>query len=555
MSRRFISQLTSQLTTRALWLGSAISLAAGVPVLALSLSVGSEGIDARRLHEPPYSLTGRKIAIGQVEIGRPGQFGLDKVAYEMMPVAVRAVFFRDRLASPNEYVDGHAANVASVMISQDKNVTGVAPGATLYSGAVGPLRGRDGQPEECLASQHIALQNGGDVRAMNFSFGESLGRDPRPNPMLDGNALLTQCIDWSHRVHDMLYVIAGNQGSGGIPIPTDNFNGINVAFSTAIEGSFYRIDYANMGSEPVYRPQRSPVPETNVGARRSINLVAPGGNLDLLDPDGSTRRTSGTSFAAPHVVATVALLQEFGDRQIRTGPDNWNLDARRPAVMKAVLLNSADKIKDQGDGLLLGMTRTLIDENNKTWLDSDAYSDPAIPLHADLGTGHLNAFRGYQQFQPGPQSPEAAVPLIGWNYGALESAVPPTNLPRSQPKALYQDYVFESSLQGGSFISATLAWDRLVVLEDENQNDLYDVGETFGDRGLNNLDLYLMPADADDISQSIWSSVSAADSVEHIFFPIPATGRYKLRVVYRQQVNDELQQRYALAWWAVGANL
>ncbi|MFE4104883.1 S8 family serine peptidase [Almyronema epifaneia] len=554
MSCRFLSQLTSRLTTRSLGLGSLLSLTAGLPVLALSLSIGPEGIDARRLHEQPYDLTGRKIAIGQVEIGRPGQFGLDKVAYEMMPVAVRAVFFRDRLASPNQYVDGHAANVASVMISQDKNLTGVAPGATLYSAAIGPLQGRNGQPEECLASQHVALQNGGDVRAMNFSFGEALGRDPRPDPMLDGNALLTQCIDWSHRVHEMLYVIAGNQGSGGIPIPTDNFNGINVAFSTAIDGRFYRVDYANMGSEPIYRPQRSPAPETNVGPRRSINLVAPGGNLELLDPDGHPRRTSGTSFAAPHVVATIALLQEFGDRQIRTGPDNWNLDARQPTVMKAILLNSADKIKDSGDGLLLGMTRTLLDEQNTTWLDSDAYRDPKIPLHAELGTGHLNAFRAYQQFQPGPQSADAAVPLIGWNYSALESPVPPTDLPRSQPAVLSQDYVFEQPLQGGSFLSATLAWERLVVLQDENQNDLYDIGETFADRGLNNLDLYLMPAEATDISQSLWSSVSEADSVEHIFFPIPETGRYKLRVVYRQQVNDELLQRYALAWWAVGAN-
>jgi len=52
----------------------------------------------------------------------------------------------------------------------------------------------------------------------------------------------------------------------------------------------------------------------------------------------------------------------------------------------------------------------------------------------------------------------------------------------------------------------------------------------------------------------VWSSVSAVDSVEHIFTQIPATGQYKLRVVYRQQVPDELAQDYALAWWAVPAN-
>jgi len=41
--------------------------------------VGEAGIDALRLHDPP-NLLGRKIGIGQVEIGRPGQFGLDKVS-------------------------------------------------------------------------------------------------------------------------------------------------------------------------------------------------------------------------------------------------------------------------------------------------------------------------------------------------------------------------------------------------------------------------------------------------------------------------------------------
>jgi hypothetical protein len=142
-----------------------------LPGLALSESVGANGIDARRLHEAPYNLTGGKIAIGQVEIGRPSQFGLDKVAYEAMPVMVRRVLYQDGLATADEYVDGHAANVASVMISQDKELTGVAPDAMLYSGAVGPLEGRSAQPEECLAAQTVALQNSGDVRAINFSFG------------------------------------------------------------------------------------------------------------------------------------------------------------------------------------------------------------------------------------------------------------------------------------------------------------------------------------------------------------------------------------------------
>ncbi|MGG6238845.1 S8 family serine peptidase [Nodosilinea sp. AN01ver1] len=523
-------------------IGGLVPLA--LPVLALTESVGPQGIDARRLHAPPYSLTGAKIAIGQVEIGRPSQFGIDKVATENLPVHVRRVLLLDGSANPDEYVDGHAANVASVMISQDKQRTGVAPEAMLYSGAVGPLGDTSAQPEECLASQAVALENGGDVRAINFSFGEPLTRDPRPSPVLDGNALLTQCIDWSARVHQALYVIAGNQGRGGIPIPTDNFNGINVAYSRQVNGEFNRIDSSNLGSEPVLAARQGGTPETNVGPRRSISIVAPGSGIELIDPDGRVTTSSGSSFASPHVAGTIALMQQLVDRQFRAGAPHWPLAGRHPMVMKAVLLNSADKIKDSGDGLRLGMTRTLLDNAGQSWLESDAYQDPKIPLHKDLGTGHLNAYRAYQQLLPGAFGPEQAVPAIGWNITELASPTGSTTV---------HDYEFETPLQGGSFVSATLAWERVVELADANNNGLYDRGESFADQGLNDLNLYLMPADSDDIAQSVWSSVSEVDSVEHIFHQIPATGRYKLRVIYQQNVQDEPSQPYALAWWSVPA--
>ena len=528
-------RLGSRLGGLSLSLGA---LALGVPALALSSSVGSDGIDARRLQAAPYNLTGRKIAIGQVEIGRPSQFGIDKIAVENSIVRVGRIFELDGPAIADESVDGHAANVASVMISQDKTFKGVAPDAVLYSDAIGTLTEFTGQNEECLASQHIALQNSGDVRATNFSFGEPLSRDPRPSASLDGNALLTQCIDWSSRVHKLLYVIAGNQGRGGIPIPTDNFNGINVAYSRRINGQFSRLDRANLGSEPPTSATRGPDSESNVGTRRSINLVAPGSEIEMFEPDGQLTVSSGTSFAAPHVVATVALLQEFGDRQFRSGAANWSLDSREPLVMKSVILNSADKLQDPGDGSLLGMARTLLDENGKDWTQSDAYESQSIPLHAELGTGHLNAFRAYEQLAGGQWQPGDSIPEKGWSYSTLAKS------------GSAEDYAFEQPLKSGSYISATLSWERMVAL---NSGDGYfDVGESFSAQPISNLDLYLLPADTDDISDSVWSSASTEDSLEHIFIPIPETGRYKLRVVQKKTSLREAQP-YSLAWWAQSA--
>ena len=501
---------------------------AAIPALALSDSVDTSGIDARRLQEEPYNLTGRKISIGQVEIGRPGQFGIDKVPASS-PIRLQ-VFELDGPAIANEAVQGHANNVASVMISQDKLLRGVAPEARLYAAAVGDLNEFKGQPEECATAQHVALQNSGDVRAMNFSFGEPLGRDPRPNALLDGDALLTQCIDWSSRVHKMLYVIAGNQGRGGIPIPTDNYNAINVAYSTRIDGEFIRVDYANLSSEPRRTEYYGPEPESNVGLRRSISLVAPGSRIEMFEPDGSRTISSGTSFAAPHVVATVALLQEFGDRQIRAASENWSLDSREPLVMKSVILNAADKLQDSGDGTLLGMSRTLLDERGMDWTEGDAYTDRSIPLHKDLGVGHLNAFRSYTQLAAGQWEP-GTVPALGWSYDAVDEEV--------------QDYMFEQPLREGSYVNATLTWERVVDL---NSSDAYfDIGEEFVGQSLSNLDLYLLPADSNDIGDSVWSSVSTEDSIEHLFIPVSESGRYKLRVVKQTGFEDSVP--YSLAWW------
>ena len=507
------------------------------PVLALNNSLGDAGINALRLHEAPYNLLGRKIGIGQVEIGRPSKFGVDKVGSVRHKIDPNAVFFRNEAAKSDTNIDNHAVMVAGVMISQDKRLKGVAPLANLYSTAVGSFS-NGGQSEECLASQHIARQNGGDVRAINFSFGESLERDEREDAKLDGRALLTECIDWSARMHDTLYVIAGNQGTGGIPIPTDHYNGITTAYTTRRNDRFRKVDFANLSALPIGIGRSTIAKEINYGDRRAVSLLAPGSQINVHNQEGKPEEVSGTSFAAPHITASVALLQEFGDRQIRQSLPNWTTDARRHEVMKAVLLNAADKIADSGDGLFLGMDRTTIGEKNTTWLDSDAYVNPRIPLDIEMGTGQLNVFRAYQQFSSGQIPPEQPIPDLGWNYGQI--AVDE-----------FQDYYLEQPLKAGSHAAITLTWDRFVELNDFNRDNKYNIGETFRDRGLNNLDLYLIPADESSNLRNTCSSISYEDSVEHIFCPIPADGRYKIRVHYRRQFNEPLQN-YGLAWWTVG---
>jgi hypothetical protein len=76
---------------------------------------------------------------------------------------------------------------------------------------------------------------------------------------------------------------------------------------------------------------------------------------------------------------------------------------------------------------------------------------------------------------------------------------------------------------------------------------MYDIGEQFSDRGLNNLDLELV---SNEQNKTVCRSVSEVDSVEHIFCEVPFTGNYTIRVKFKEQVNHE-QQKYAIAWHGV----
>ncbi|MBJ7901644.1 MAG: S8 family serine peptidase [Cyanobacteria bacterium RI_101] len=504
------------------------------PVLVLSLSapmeesqpaLGAAGINAYALQSAPHHLTGKKIALGQVEMGRPPQFGRDKLALWPPLVVLAGVFLGEKSALENRNIEPHALQVASVLAGSSKTFRGTAPQARLYSAAFGRLKERF-QENQCLALQQIAGQNGGDVRAINLSFGEPLGRDRRRVPRLDGEGLLSQCLDWLSGTGQTLMVVAGNQGKGGIPLPGDHYNGLAVAFTRPYQGEYSRLDFANLARLPQGPGRRLVRREINSGGRQSVSLVAPGFQIRVPDLKGQSKRVTGSSFAAPQVTGVVGLLQEWGDRQ------DWGRDYRRPEVMKAILLNSADKLRDPGDGRFLGMTRTIYTPPLRTWLQSPAYLNPYLPLDPEIGAGQLNAPRALQQLQAGQQPPGAGVKALGWDYGEIA--------PQSE-----RIYVLDHPLPARRWAVATLTFPRRVDLKDLNRNRRYDLGESFRSRPLPALQLILESQTSP--PAVVCHSRSSVDSVQHVFCPLPQTGRYQIRV--QSPPGDFPNQAYGLAWW------
>jgi hypothetical protein len=179
---------------------------------ASDISVLPTGINSSIL-----DLTGAGIGIGQVEVGRPGRSSLlaeeDYGHEDVIPTEV----FRQN-GSPN--IDDallHPLQVAGVMISKDYGqLAGVAPDAKLYSSAY--VAAGAGGEDILKTIQHVATRNGGDVRAINHSYGETFagGSDP-----LDGSSYFTMGLDWSASAHNVLHVVAGNEFHQR-PLPTDN---------------------------------------------------------------------------------------------------------------------------------------------------------------------------------------------------------------------------------------------------------------------------------------------------------------------------------------------
>jgi hypothetical protein len=228
---------------------------------------------------------------------------------------------------------------------------------------------------------------------------------------------------------------------------------------------------------------------------------------------------SGTSYAAPTVAGGAALLYDaaysvFSD----------NADARDARVMKAVLMNSADKTFGWNNGQI-------------THPNGNGGVLTTQGLDNRVGTGRLNLAAAYDQFLTGTtdiagtsSGDLGVVNDVGWDFGQVVSGT-------------MNDYFFNSPLLGGTTFTATLTWFRDRRLTDANfaADDSYD-----------DLNLELWSVVGGIPASLISESSSLYNESEHFSFSLPTTGEYALRVRWFKEVFDRVadtnQELYGLAW-------
>jgi len=349
---------------------------------------------------------------------------------------------------------------------------------------------------------------------------------------------------------------AGNSGTDGdntVGSPGAGYNAITVA---ALSGGNTYTTVANFSSRSPqdfgYRNEFD-VPVTTLGVRAAVDIAAPGtslisafyggqngGNNTTLS--GSTDEGSnpaayssegigGTSFAAPLVAGGAALVASAA----KTLPElSGNAAARESVVVKALLLNGADKTTGWDNG------------QQMETVGSDTYLRTTQGLDWASGTGRMNLDATFD-LQVGGQIDVAGtgtgdlgdVVRTGWDFG---NAVIDTD----------NSYRISEWLRGGTTFTATLAWLR-------NREFDYDTS-FYEDVAQADLNLSVWALDeSDEFTTLIARSESEYNTVEHLSFTLPGSGFYGFKVEYPSNTFDNSgtwgtagnPQNYAVSWQAV----
>jgi hypothetical protein len=433
----------------------------------------------------------------------------------------------DAVSTPGDHATWCAALLGGYAAPGYYVNTGLAPAVTLGSAAIATSLDADGSfsiSTNSLGSYDYAVSHG-DV--LSTSIGDSSDTA--------GVGTLSGLLDSLAVAHPNTTIVAaaGNDGpaTGTVGGPASGYNTISVG---ALDGPTNYSTVASFSSRgPLstawYDGTNTSVYGGGVASRARVDLLAPGS--DIVMPIQITSNSisyygiSGTSFATPLVAGGASLLNSTAKSYFSASITNA---ATRSEVIKAVLLNSADKISgwDNGQQIVGGVITTT------------------QALDWAMGAGRMNLNAAFEQYttsavittgseitQTGFTAP---IQTAGWAFGTAALGG-------------HNDYQFLNQLYGGQQLTVTLAWMRDRTWNSEIA-DFVDVAQAELD-----LMIYRVISGGE---QLVAQSISPVGTVQKLSFLLADSGTYGIRVGYSTNLFDfsgaYALQDYGLAWSTQG---
>lgn len=487
----------------------AMALGAGLAVSSVALAVDplEAYLNQIRLNELlAKGLTGAGVDVGQVEVATPN------TAHATLTGSTVTVM--DPPA-----VSDHATGVASLIVGQRTmaggNFQGVATGARLWAANSGVGGGAQvGLLKTAMDWQLSAPR----AAVVNHSWGRNWDRS---------TALIretfSRIIDDATNKGQLQVVAAGNEGSeagtggnstGNLSYPGYSYNALTVG-ATGAAGTWDRV--ANFSS--VTQANANKVPT----ARLKIDVVAPGvGIKQAVGGANAFASEDGTSFAAPITTGVAALLHEHGAKK------NFSRD---PRLLRAVIMNSANKTVRNTSGVRW-------DQEFK----ANAQGVAANRTSNESGAGMLDAMEAYTQYDAGRSR---AYTKNGSDFaGAGLAKATGWDVDTAAAGAVGNVYVTQNALRKGTYLTATLIWNR-----DVDSSDPDPLKWTYGDLAQLDLEVrgYLSLGGQVSVSNFGGNDANLNGTSQHNVTKLDDRNRRVIRVSYRDTspVNNTA---YALAW-------
>ena len=380
--------------------------------------------------------------------------------------------------------------------------TGIAYGANYVSGQVGE--------NSSFVTDRLVMRtyekfftNGTDVISSSWKYDGA-------SAFMAGTVLDSYAVKNTHTVLVGAAANDGEDGPGHVSSPYKNMNVISVGALDDSTGFKSVAGTSSYGPNDFYNPLTG---KTVKGVVSAVDVAAPG-TVYTVGQDGTLKNGQGTSFAAPIVSSTVALMVSYSKQA------SMAEDSRDARLIKAVLLNSASKTAGWDNGARI---TDSVSANGRTY---NGVHSTSQSLDYRSGAGAL----------------DAAETLAQYGNFANTSFLDTVQNGESRFYDFYADF-------SGMTLTATLCWFSGSDVEDITYGSGGDISAIDVDMSyFSNLDLRLWYIDGGD-DTLIAQSVSEYNNVEHLFLELAKEGHYRLEVSFEDLVyGDALNETYGIAW-------